>query len=208
MYRKTLALSVLFLAILFIATSCKKSSSTPVANGNSPKPLSNAFYFRGLLDTTWQYQGNDNGDECQTTGSVCSSFLIFYNNNIYAAKFDLTDSANPRPKDSVIRSWVGKTFVTAGDNTASHAYLFRFEYPDAIGRAMSTDYVINNTGAKLTVDSVVYDGLSKYYADSLGSPFKSYRVKGSINCKITHFGDSVIHNVTQGVYSVNVIEAK
>jgi hypothetical protein len=57
---------------------------------------------------------------------------------------------------------------------------------------------------------VVYDGLSQQYTDSLGHPYKSFRIKGTINCMIAHFGDSAkyYHKVSQGVYSINVIEAK
>ena len=208
MHKKTLVLFILFLSAILITTSCKKSNG-PKANGNTAHALSNQFYIRGLLDTTWIYQENDNRNECLTSGSVCSSFLTFAtNSSLPAVKFDLTDSANPRPKDSTILSWVGKTFVTASDTSYSHAYLFSFEYPDTIGREMSSNYVINNTGAQLKIDSVVYDGLSQQYLDSAGNPLKSYRIKGSLNCKLTHFGDSVVHNFSQGVYSINVIEAK
>ena len=208
MHKKTLALSVTFLAILFIVTSCKKNNSTAKVNPNSPHSLSNIYYIRGLLDTTWVYQGNDNRDECQTSGSVCSSFLIYGpTGNLYAAKFNLSDSAHSNPQDTTILSWVGKTFVTRTDTAASHAYTFSFEYPDTLDREMSSDYILNNTGARLTIDSVVYDGLSQYYFDSI-TPYKSYRIKGTLNCKLTHFGDTVVHKITQGVYSINVIEAQ
>jgi len=206
MYKKTLALSLIFIAILFLAVSCKKSSSKSV-NPNSPHSLSNVYYVRALLDTTWVYQGNDNKEECQTSGSVCADFLTYGPGGSFVpVKFTLTDSANPNPQDTTMVRWVGKTFVTISDTAASHAYLFTFEYPDTLGRQMSSDYIRNNTGASLTIDSVVYDGLSQYYLDSI-TPYKSYRIKGTLNCKVTHFGDSVVHKVTQGVYSINVIEA-
>jgi hypothetical protein len=208
MHKKKVALTIIVLSALLIATSCKKNN-TPKANGNTAHALSNQFYIRGLLDTTWVYLYNDNRDECQTTGSVCTSFLTFGpNSSVPAAKFDLTDSAHAAPKDSTILSWAGKTFVTASDTGASHAYLFRFEYPDTLGREMSTDYIRNNSGATLKIDSVVYDGLAQYYMDSAGNPLKSYRIKGTFNCKLTHFGDSTNHAFTQGVYSFNVIESK
>jgi|GEM_PF-6137217 len=211
MHKKTLALSVIFLSVLFAGTSCKKSSS-PKANPNSPAPLSTVFYVRALLDTTWFYQGNNNPDECQTAGSLCSSFLTYGpNGSIPAVKFDLTDSAHAYAVDSVILGWKGKTFVTASDTAYSHAYLFSFEYPDTLGREMSSDYVINNTGARFIVDSVVYDGLSQQgYTDSAGTPLKCYKLVGTFNCQIAHLGDSVkyYHKVTQGVYSINILEAK
>ena len=212
MHKKTLALSVIFLSVLFVGTSCKKSS-TPKANPNSPAPLSTVFYVRGLLDTTWFYLGDNNPDECQSGGSLCSAFLTYGpNNSIPAVKFSFIDSAHVVPKDSVILGWAGKTFVTASDNSvSSHAYLFAFEYPDTSGIEMSSDYVINNVGAKLTVDSVIYDGLSQQgYTDSLGNPLKCYKLKGTLSCQVAHLGDTTrtYHKVTQGVYSINVMEAK
>jgi hypothetical protein len=208
MQKKTIAFSLILLSIIFITSSCKKSSSSPVINPNGPHPLSEVYYVRALIDTSWVYQSNNNREECQSNGLVCGTFLTFGpNSSLNAVKFTLVDSAHPAPKDSVIRSWVGKTFAARTDTASSHAYTFSFEYPDAQGREMSSDYVVNNTGARLTIDSVVYDGLSQYYFDSI-TPYKSFRIKGTLNCKITHFGDSVTHNVSQGVYSINVIEAK
>ena len=210
MQKKILALYLVFIAVLFIATSCKKAS--PVANGNRPHSLSNVFYFRGLIDTTWVYQGDDYRQECQTAGTVCADFLTYGpGGSLVPVKFNLIDSANPNPKDTTILSWKGKTFVASSDTAASHAYMFTFDYPDTLGRIMSSGYVINNTGATLTVDSVVYDGLSQYYTNTNTippTPYKSYRVKGKLTCNVTHFGDSVIHTVKQGVYSINVIEAQ
>ena len=204
---KTLSLFAVILSIVFVTSSCKKSSS-PLVNPYGPHSLTETFYVRGVLDTSWIYQSNNNKEECQSNGLVCASFLTFGpNGSLPAVKFSLIDSAHPAPKDSVIRSWVGKTFVTGTDTAASHAYLFSFEYPDTLGREMSSNYVVNNTGARLTVDSVVYDGLSQYYFDSI-TPYKSYRIKGTVSCKLTHFGDTIIHKFTQGVYSINVIEAK
>jgi len=212
MHKETLALSVLFLSILFAGTSCKKSSA-PKANPNGPAPLSTVFYVRGLLDNTWFYQGDNNPDECQSSGSLCSAFLTYGpHSSIPAVKFSLIDSAHVAPVDSVILGWAGKTFVTSSDNTvSSHAYLFSFEYPDTSGIEMSSEYVINNAGAKFTVDSVVYDGLSQQgYTDSAGLPLKCYKLVGTFNCQIAHLGDSTkyYHNLTQGVYSINVLEAK
>ena len=210
MQKKILALSIVFVTVVFITISCKKAA--PVVNGNRPHALSNVFYFRGLIDTTWVYQADDYRQECQTAGSVCADFLTYGpGNSLLPVKFNLIDSANPNPKDTTILTWRGKTFVTASDTAASHAYLFTFDYPDIAGRMMSSGYVANNTGAKLTVDSVVYDGLSQYYTNTnttLPTPYKSYRIKGTLSCKVTHFGDSVLHTVQQGVYSINVIEAQ
>jgi hypothetical protein len=210
MRKKVLALGIVFITILFIAISCKKAA--PVANGNKPHALSNVFYFSGLIDTTWVYQGNDYREECQTSGSVCADFLTYSPASaLIPVKFNLIDSANPNPQDTTMLTWVGKTFVAASDSTASHAYLFTFDYPDASGRIMSSVDVPYNIGAKLTVDSVVYDGLSQYYFNtSTGSPvpYTSYRIKGTLTCKVTHFGDSVLHTVKQGLFSINVIEAQ
>ena len=209
MYKKTIALCIVFLSILLVATSCKKNS-TAKANPNSPHALNNTFYVRGLLDTTWDYQGNNNADECQTAGSVCTDFLTYGpNGSLPAVKITLTDSAHPNPQDSVILGWVGKTFVTPSDTAASHAYLFSFEYPDTLGKEMSSDDIINNTGARLTISSVVANGVSQQgNNDSAGNPLKMYIVTGTLNCKLTHFGDTIQHNFTQGVYSVNVLEGK
>jgi hypothetical protein len=209
MQKKILALSIVFITVLLIATSCKKAS--PATNWNKPHALTDEFYFRGLLDTTWVYQYDDYREECQTAGSVCADFLTFGpGNSLNPVKFTLIDSANPNPQDTTMLRWVGQTFVTASDTLASHAYLFTFDYPDTMGRMMSSGYVINNSGAKLTVDSVVYDGLSQYYFNtSTGTPvpYKSYRIKGTLSCKLTHLGDTIVHKVTQGLYSINVIEA-
>lgn len=209
MQKKILALSIAFIAVLFIATSCKKA--TPTANGNQPHALTDEFYFRGLLDTTWVYQYDDNREECQTSGSVCADFLVYGpGGSTLPVKFNLIDSANPNPQDTTMLTWVGKTFVTASDTAATHAYLFTFDYPDASGRNMSSGYVINNTGATLVVDSVVYDGLSQYYFNTSGGtsvPYTSYRIKGTLSCKLTHLGDSVLHTIKQGLFSINVIEA-
>ena len=210
MQKKVLAVSIVFITVLLIGTSCKKNS--PAVNGNKPHALSNVFYFRGLIDTTWVYQYDDYREECQTSGTVCADFLTYSPNNaLVPVKFNLIDSANPNPKDTTIMTWLGKTFVTASDTVASHAYLFTFDYPDAIGRIMSSGYVANNTGATLTIDSVVYDGLSQYYSNTNTTPptpYKSFRIKGTLSCNVTHFGDSVLHTVKQGVYSINVIEAQ
>ena len=208
MHKKTLTLSAIFLAVLFIATSCKKASSPPAVNGNTAHTLSNAYYVRGLLDTTWVYQGNDNKEECQTTGAVCADFLTYGpHNTLLGVKFQLTDSANPSPKAADILSWVGKTFSARTDTLSFHAYTFSFEYPDSLGRQLSTEYVAYNAGTSLTVNSVTYNGLSQYYLDSV-TPYKSYLVKGTVTAKLAHYGDSVIHNFSQGVFAINVIEAK
>ena len=207
MHKYIRALCAISFCLFILAAGCKKSSG-PVGNGNAAHALSNPYYIRALLDTTWVYQGNDNKSECESNGAVCASFLAYGpNSSLLNVKLSLSDSAHYSPKDSVIRSWKGKTFFTRNDITASHAYTFSFEYPDTLGRNMSTEYVINNTGAKLTIDSVVYDGVSHYYFDSI-TPYKSYRLKGTLSCKLTHLGDSVIHNISQGVYSINVIEAR
>lgn len=209
MRNKTLALAAIFFIVLATITSCKKSSKAPVANSNTPHALSDPYYIRALLDTTWIYVGNDHGDECSSTGSLCSSFLIFGGNYlIWTAQINLIDSAHPAPKDSVILGWAGKTFVTANDASVSHPYLFTFSYPDTVGHTLSSNYVINNTGAKMTINSVVYNGLSPDETDSAGNPLKWYLVNGTLNCKVTHFGDTAVHNVTQGVFSINVVEAK
>lgn len=208
MYTKTFALFIAASLIVFASSSCKKSSSAP-ANPFGPHALNNQFYVRGLLDTSWTYQGNDNADECQSSGSVCSSFLTYGpNSSILAVKFSFFDSAHPAPKGATMLTWAGKTFYTSSDATASHAYTFTFEYPDTLGREMSSDYVVSNTGAKLTIDSVVYDGLAQFHTDSAGNPLKSYRVRGSISCKLTHFNDTIVHQFSQGVYCINVIESK
>lgn len=207
MYKKTLTLLILSVTVLFAATSCKKTSSKPV-NPNSAHALSNAYYVRGLLDTTWVYQGDDNKEECQTTGAVCADFLTFGpGGSILGVKIQLTDTAHPNPKDTTILSWVGKTFSARTDTTAQHAYTFSFEYPDTLGRQMSTDYVAYNAGTTLTINSVTANGVSQYYLDSV-TPYKAFLVKGTITAKVTHFRDSVIHNFTQGVFAINVIEAK
>jgi hypothetical protein len=209
MFKKPFALSVIFLMIVLTMVSCKKSTKSPVANGNAPHALSDSYYIRALLDTTWIYVGSAQADECQTNGSVCSSFLIYgANYALWTAKINLTDSANPLPQDSVMLKWAGKTFVAATDTTVSHAYTFSFEYPDSVGRALSSNYIINNTGAKLTVESVVYNGLSQDYTDSLGHPLHTFLVKGAFSCRVTHFGDSTIHSVTQGAYCINMVEGK
>jgi hypothetical protein len=210
MNNKIFIIAILSMLIASVTiTSCKKNAPKTV-NANSPHALSDEYYVRGLLDTTWKYNGNGSADECQTTGSVCSDFLVYGPNySLLTVKITLTDSAHPNPQDTTMLKWVGKTFVTASDVSASHAYLFSFEYPDTAGREMSSDYVANNTGATLTIDSVVYNGLSQQgYTDSAGNALKAYRIKGTLSCKLTHFGDSVIHNFSQGVYSINVLEAK
>jgi len=207
MIKKSLALLIASVSILAFSSACKKTSSKPV-NPNSAHALSNTYYVRGLLDTTWVYQGNDNKEECQTSGSVCADFLTYgANASFVAVKFQLTDSAHPAPKDTTILSWIGKTFVAANDTTVSHAYTFSFEYPDSTGREMSTLYVPYNHSATLTVQSVTYNGLSQYYFDSI-TPYKSYLIKGTVSGKITHLGDTVLHNLSQGVFAINVIEAK
>jgi hypothetical protein len=208
MYKKTFTLSALFIALIFIAESCKKTGAPPV-KPNSPHALSDIYYFRSLLDTTWVYQGNSNRQECQTSGSVCADFLTYgFNGSLAAVKFTLTDSAHANPSDTTLLSWVGRSFVTASDTATTHAYIFNFEYPDSTGRKLSSDYIFNNTGARLTIDSVVYDGLSKYYLDTAGYPFKSYRIKGTLSCKVAYFGDTTKHTIAQGVYSINVIPAQ
>jgi hypothetical protein len=207
MHKKTLVLSVALLMVIFVVSSCKKSSTAKV-NPNGPHALSDPYYVRGILDTTWEYLGNTNKEECQTTGAVCADFLTYGPGaTLLGIKFQLTDSAHPAPKDTTILSWVGKTFVTSSDTAASHAYTFSFDYPDSLGREMSTDYILNNTGARLTVQSVVANGVSQYYLDSV-TPYKAFIITGTISAKLTHFGDTIVHHFTQGVYSINVIEAK
>jgi hypothetical protein len=207
MQKKTLALAAAALFIIALTISCKKSSPK-APTGNVPHALSDTFYVRALLDTTWVYQGDENRDECQTNGSVCSEFLIYGPGGSFdGAQFTLTDSAHPAPQDTTILSWAGKTFAAKTDPTSSHAYTFSFTYPDSVGRTMSSDYIVNNAGAKLTITSVVYNGVSQYTFDSI-TPYKSYIIQGTISCKLTHLNDTVIHTISQGVYSINVIEAK
>jgi hypothetical protein len=163
------------------------------------------------MDTTWVYQGNDNKEECQTNGGTCADFLVYGpGGSILGVKFQLMDSANPSPKAANILSWVGKTFSARTDTLSGHAYTFSFAYPDSNGRQLSTEYVAYNAGTSLTVNSVTYNGLSQFYFDSV-TPYKSYLVKGTVTAKMAHFGDTSItgiHNFTQGVFAINVIEAK
>lgn len=209
MRNSTLALfAILFITISGII-SCKKSTKAPTANSNTPHSLSNKYYIRALLDTTWIYAGNDNADECQYSGSLCSSFLIFGNNyQTWAEQINLTDSAHSGPRDSVILGWAGKTFVTAGDNSVPHPYLFSFYCPDSVGHALSSNYVVVNTGAMMQINSVVYNGLSPDETDSAGNPLKFFKINGTFNCKVTHFGDTTTHTLTQGVFCINVVESK
>ena len=209
MHNRTLALAAIFFITLSTIVSCKKSTKAPTANSNTPHDLANKYYVRALIDTTWIYQGNDNADECSSPGSLCSSFLVFGGNyTTWVAQLTLTDSMHSSPKDSVILGWAGKTFVTPVDLTVSHPYTFSFYYPDSVGHALSSSYVYNNTGSSMTINSVVYNGLSPDEMDSAGNPLKFFKINGTFNCKVTHFGDTVLHNVTQGVFCINVVEAK
>ncbi len=208
MQKKTLSIAVLSLCIIFWTVSCKKNSAKPVTNGNVAHALSDSFYIRALLDTTWIYTGNSNKDECESSGGVCSSFLIYgQHGSLLTAGFTLIDSAHPAPKDTTILSWVGKTFTTRSDTASLHAYTFVFSYPDTLGRTLSSDYVPNNTGATFTVNSVVYDGPSVQTLDSI-TPYKMYKVMGTFNCKVAHLSDTIMHSVTRGMYAINVIEAR
>jgi hypothetical protein len=208
MQNKTLSLIAISVVFVMIASSCKKSSSPPAPTGNVAHALSNTYYLRGILDTTWIYQGNDNKEECQTNGSVCSDFLVYGPGaSILGVKFQLTDSAHPAPKDTTILSWVGKTFTASTDTLHSRAFSFSLDYPDSNGHMLSTNYVPFNAGSTLTITSVTANGVSQYYLDSI-TPYKAFLIKGTITAKMSHYGDTIAHNLTQGVFAINVIEAK
>lgn len=205
MNKKIFLLSLISLLLLAFIISCNKSSpAKPTGNWNVMHALSDTFYIRGLLDTFWLYTGNSHADECQQAGVVCSSFTIFGPNySLLAAQINLTDSSTI-VSDSVILSWAGKTFYARTDTTQHQPNTFTLSYPDTLGRTLSSDYVPFNTSSKLVVNSVSYDGLSTHYLDSL-TPYKMYRLQGTITCKMAHFNDSVAHNFTQGVFSINVL---
>jgi hypothetical protein len=195
MQKKTFALGIIILAIALI-TACKKTT-TASKSGNVQHALTDTFYYRALFDTTWVYHGDANRDECQSGNSVCSSFL-------YDATFTLSDSANPHPHDSIIRGWVGKTFLTT--SAAHHPYAFSFVTPDSSGRLRSTDYT-NNASSSLMVTSVEPNGVSTYTLDSAGAGYKCYKVKGTFYANVARSNDSIVTHITQGVFSINVMES-
>jgi hypothetical protein len=211
MQKITMLACVAALVVMAVISSCKKSTPAPVVKtGNYAHDLTDSFYIRDMVGGIWQYYGNNNAEECQNIGGVCASMLTYYHSNIPSAvKIDLIDSGIVSPKDSTIMSWAGKTFSCTRDTLAgTHPYLFRFSMPDTSGIMLSSNYC-RNDGASLTVTSVVRNGLSHYYSDSTHTPYKAYKIKGTFSCNLAHLGDTIPSiPVTQGIFSINVIEAK
>ena len=198
MQKKTLAISLIIAAIALIV-ACKKNSTKTVTGGNVAHALTDSFYYRAKVDTTWFYHGDSSKDECiPSSGGVCSSFL-------YDATFTLSDSANPHPHDSIIRSWVGKTFA-AKTNSGSKAYAFSFTKQDTLYRQISTDNV-NDGGSFLTINSVTPNGVTAYNLDSAHHGYKCYKIKGTFNANVSLFNDTLITRLSQGDFSINVVES-
>ena len=198
MQKRTAAIIIIIIATVALVAACKKSPPKPATNWNVPHALTDTFYYRALIDTTWKYHGDANKDECNGSSGVCSSFL-------YDATFSLSDSANPYPHDSIILSWVGKTFVTRLD-TVPHPYLFKISYPDSLWREVSTENA-PNFGSTLTITSIVHNGLSTLTPDSPGHSYQLYKIKGTFTANAARYQDTVIHKLTQGVFSMNVMES-
>jgi hypothetical protein len=198
MQRKTLAICLIVVTIVLIG-ACKKNGPNVPTNPNVPHALSDSFYYRALFDTTWRYYGDANKGECHSNNGLCASFL-------YGGTFTLNDSANPHPHDSIIRSWVGKTFITPQDTASSHQYTFSFSYQDSMGHKVGTEFPVNS-GASMTINSVVSDGVSILTLDTAGHGYKLYKLKGTFNANMSHYQDTTMYKVTQGVFSINVMES-
>jgi hypothetical protein len=198
MQKKTLAICMIIAALGLVA-ACKKNSS-PAPAGNVQHAITDTFYWRAKLDTTWVYHGDNNKSECNASSiGVCSSFL-------YDATFTLNDSANPHPHDSIIKSWLGKTFVTRGD-TVSHAYTFTFAYPDSLSRTVSSENTYN-AGSTLTITSIVANGVSSLTVpDSPGHTYNLYKIKGVFNVNLSRYNDTNVVHLTQGDFSTSVMES-
>lgn len=187
------------IAVMGLVAACKKDTKTTAPLGNVQHPITDTFYWRAKLDTTWVYHGDNNKSECNGSTGLCSSFL-------YDATFKLIDSANPNPHDSIIRTWVGKTFYSSRD-TMSKAYLFTFSYPDHDGRTVSTEYT-SNYGASLTITSVTANGHSSLTTpDSPALYYNLYKVKGIFNANLSHSQDTSFIKLTQGDFQISVMES-
>ena len=194
--------------VLFIAiASCKKDSPIVlIKTGNYQHDLSNKYYLRGLLDTTWAYFGTDDTTECQTTGKVCAQFsgtpAALHNMEFY-----LMDSAFKSPQDSVIRDWAHQSFSFFRTGDTLRPYSVSFSYLDSFGHKLSTEYTDNTTSA-FHIDTIMRDGQSVSFLDSAHHPYKLYRVQGSMNCNVAHYNDTTHVKVSQGVYSIRIMEGK
>ena len=201
--QKRVFISLSILSLLFAIASCKKDTTAPL--GNNPHAITNDYFLRAKFDTTWTYFGTENKDECQSSQNVCGFLRVTYFNY---ANFSFQDSANKNPQDSVIRGWKGKSFRFYSATDSLMPYQVSFTYPDSTGAIYSTVYA-NNTQSMITVDSVVYDGLSTLSFDTANVAYKCYKVKGSISCNLGRFNDTIhMMHLTQGLYSVRVMEAK
>ncbi|MCW3126341.1 MAG: hypothetical protein JWO03_1999 [Bacteroidetes bacterium] len=199
MQKKTLVI-VTVIAVLGLFAACKKNSSPAPAPGNVPHALTDNFYWRAKLDTQWTYLGDPNKTECVSATGVCASFFK-------SATFTLNDSANPYPHDSIIMSWLGKTFVTSHDSI-SHPYTFSFKYPDTLSRMMSSDFT-SNFGSSLTIVSITSNGHSTLTTpDSPALYYNMYKIKGTFNANLSLYRDTNIVHLTQGDFSISVMENK
>ena len=187
------------IGVTCLVAACKKDTKPAAPQGNVQHAITDTFYWRAKLDTTWVYHGDNNKSECNGSTGVCSSFQ-------YDATFKLIDSANPNPHDSIIRTWVGKTFHTSND-TASKAYLFTFSYPDHDGRTISTEYAANQ-GSSLTITSITPNGHSTLTTpDSPALYYNLYKVKGTFNANLSHIVDTSVLHLTQGDFQISVMES-
>ena len=199
-------IAVVAVVLLIAIASCKKDSPAPVKTGNYQHDLSNKYYVRGLLDSTWAYLGTDDTTECQTTGKVCA---LFYGSSyaLHDMEFYMMDSANKSPQDSVIRGWAHQSFSFFRTGDTLRPYSVSFSYLDSFGRKLSTEYTDNTTSA-FHIDTIVSDGQSITLLDSASHPYKIYRVQGSMNCNVAHYNDTTHVKVSQGVYSIRIMEGK
>ena len=197
MHKKTLAVCLIITAFVLIG-ACKKNSPKVPTNPNVPHALTDSFYYRALYDTTWVYHGDNNKGECNSANGVCSSFL-------YDATFTLNDSAYPHPHDSIIRSWIGQTFIVNSDS-GSHAHTFSFSYHDTLNHPVSTEFAFNR-GSNLTISSVLPNGVSKYTFDTAGMSLKFYKVQGTFNANVGRYLDTSIIHIKSGVFSINLMES-
>lgn len=198
MQKRTWAIAAI-IGVICLVAACKKDTKPAAPQGNVQHAITDTFYWRAKLDTTWVYHGDNNKSECNGSTGLCSSFL-------YDATFKLIDSANPYPHDSIIRTWVGKTFHTSNDS-ASKAYLFTFSYPDSLNRTVSTEYT-SNYGSSLTITSITANGHSTLTTpDSPALYYNLYKVKGTFNVNLSRFQDTNIVHLTQGDFQISVMES-
>lgn len=204
--QKTLWVFLTALTLGLGVASCKKDNPATPPLGNNPHPLTNTYYFRAKIDTTWTYIATD--EKIEDTLGTSTRGIVFQAYDPTRATLVFIDSAYPRPQDTTIQSWVGQYFSFYNYADTARPLMIKFQYQDSLGRRYSTEYT-DNRASSFTIDSVIADGNSALLSDTAGVPYKLFKIKGSISCNLARFQDSssVIHTY-QGLYSVRVMEGR